>query len=71
MARWKTPLDKIQARLQGHAEETGGGPKSDSEAGESTELAEALAQVEKKNRALKRARRQIAEKDRELAELRT
>jgi hypothetical protein len=63
-------LDRLKTRLQGLAEETGGSPESDSRAGESTELAEALAEVEKKNRALRRARRQMAEKDRELAALR-
>jgi hypothetical protein len=71
VAKRKTPLDKIRARLQRRAEKTGGSPESNSGVGESPELAEALAQVEKKTRALKRARRQIAEKDRELAELRT
>jgi hypothetical protein len=63
-------LDRVKARLQEHAEETGGSPESDSRAGESTELAEALAELKKKNQALKRARRRIAEKQQELDMLR-
>jgi hypothetical protein len=70
VAEDKTPLDKLKARLQGRAEEAGASPEPHSGAGESAELAEALKRVERKERALKRARRRIAEKDQELAMLR-
>jgi hypothetical protein len=66
LAEERSPLDRLKARLQGHAEETGGSP----EAGESTELAEALAEIKRKNQTLKRARRRLAEKDHELDMLR-
>ena len=66
MAEERSPLDRLKARLQEGAKETGGSPW----AGESTELTEALAELKRKNQALKRARRRIAEKDHELDVLR-
>jgi hypothetical protein len=66
----KAPLDGLSARPQGRAEETHEPPEPEPEAGEGAKIAEIRARAERKNRALKRARRLLAEKDKELAGLR-